>query len=71
MPSRRVHLYVDMLPFSRTYPKVHKELDKALKRLGHRHRAVGHNTFSAFAAASKNYPSDANALIARAKVYGG
>ena len=58
MASFQAHLYWDRLFFGRTYPKIHKELDKHFKRLGRRHRMVNHNPLAAIQIAMRLYPGD-------------
>lgn len=58
LPSREAHLYWDRQHFGRTYPKIHRELDKSFKTLGARHRLKNHNPYDAIGIAQKCYPND-------------
>jgi len=64
MASFRAHKYVDFMFFGRSFPKIHKEMDRAFKRLDRHHRMVNHNIFDAFRIAEKNYPG--NFFVVRA-----
>ena len=64
LPSRDAHLYWDMTHFGRTYPKIHRELDKGFKTHGRKHRSVSHTFLHAIEAAQKHYPGDAVAVRA-------
>jgi hypothetical protein len=58
MASFRAHKYVDFMFFARSFPKIHREMDRPFKRLGRHHRMVNHNVFAAFQIAEKNYPGN-------------
>lgn len=58
MPSQRVHRYLDLMFFGKSYWKIHKALDGPSKALGRRHRRLYHDPTSAYFVAVQLYPGD-------------
>ena len=52
---------MDRLLFGRSYPKIHREMDKPFKRLGKRHRILFHDPVTAGMIAQKCYPNNPKA----------
>lgn len=67
MPGIRVHTFIDELFLGKSYPKIHREMDRPFKRLGRRHRSMYHDLASAIAIAQRLHPGDPNAV--RAALY--
>lgn len=61
MPKHIVHNAIDRYYFGRSYPKLHKALDRPVKFLGKRHRILFHDATWAIYIARKIYPGDINA----------
>lgn len=61
MPSLRAHCYIDRLWFGRTYPKLHRSMDRPVKYFGKKHRIFYHDYISAIAIARREYPNDPDA----------
>jgi len=64
LPGIRVHTYLDKWFLGKSYPKIHKEMDRPFKRLGRRHRLLFHDPVSAIAIAQRLYPGDPKAVRA-------
>jgi len=64
LPDMRVHTYIDRWILGKSYPKIHKEMDRPFKRLGRRHRSMFHDSVSAIAIAQRLYPGDPVAVRA-------
>lgn len=64
MPDLRLHTYIDRWLLGKSYPKIHKEMDRPFKRLGRRHRSMLHDPVSAIAIAQRLYPDDPVAVRA-------
>ena len=58
MPSHRVHLEVDRWYLGRTYPRIHKVMDRPVKIYGRRHRILFHDIPWAIHIANSEYPGD-------------
>ncbi len=61
LPSHLVHNFIDRYYFGRSYPKLHKELDRPVIIYGKRHRILFHDLSWAIFIARKLYPGDINA----------
>ena len=64
MPGHEVHLYIDRLHFWRTFPKLHKEIDKMVRTHGRAHRIFFHDDVWARDIAIRLYPGDPDAIKA-------
>jgi hypothetical protein len=61
VPSLRVHCYIDYIYLGRSYPKVHKAMDRPVFVYGRGHRILYHDYFTATAIARREYPFDPDA----------
>ena len=61
LPGLEVHCHIDRIYLGRTFPKLHRALDRSVKVLGKRHRVLYHDYASAIVIAKKEYPGDRDA----------
>lgn len=64
LPGPVAHDFIDRLYFGKSYPKIHRAMDKPAKYFGRGHRVLFHDETWAYAIASRYYPNDFNAVIA-------
>jgi hypothetical protein len=64
MPGWRVHRYVDIECFGKSYWKIHRKMDEPVVYLGRSHRVLFHDPWAAVAIARQCYPGDPRAVEA-------
>jgi hypothetical protein len=64
MPGWRVHKYVDVVFFGKSYSKIHRKMDEPVLFLGKRHRVLFHDAPAAALIAKQSYPDDPHAIEA-------
>jgi len=62
LPSLVAHCHIDFCYFGRSFPKVHKAMDKPVLILGYGHRVLYHNIYDATEIAKREYPNDPDAI---------
>jgi hypothetical protein len=64
MPGWRVHRYLDVVFFGKSYSKIHRKMDDPCIFLGRRHRVLFHDPAAAVVIAQECYPGDPDAVEA-------
>jgi heterodisulfide reductase subunit C len=64
VPGWRVHRFLDMTFFGKSYRKIHENMDSAVVVLGRKHRILFHDPLWACAIAQECYPNYPNAVHA-------
>jgi hypothetical protein len=64
LPGWRVHRYVDLVFFGKSYWRIHRRLDAPVLFLGRAHRILFHDSLTATLVARECYPGDPNAIAA-------
>lgn len=64
LPGLKVHRFIDITFFGKSYYKIHREIDYPVKFLGRGHRILNHDPISAYFIAKRNYPQDPAAILA-------
>ena len=62
MPGWRVHRYLDIVFFGKSYSKIHRKMDAPVVFLGRRHRILFHDPLAALVIAQECYPGDPDAV---------
>ena len=63
-PGWRVHRFVDLVSFGKSYSKIHRKMDEPFVFFGRGHRIFYHDVVSAELIAQECYPNDADAVEA-------
>lgn len=62
MPGWKVHNFTDKILLGKSYPKVHRRIDKPYKYFGRDHRILFHDLPTAIGIAKDSYPDDPKAV---------